>query len=56
MDTQDLLLEKWKMASQLHRHTDNEPWWQEFNYFVGLNSVLLSVLVFVWSDSPSALD
>jgi hypothetical protein len=55
MDRQDLLLEKWKMASQLHRHTDNETW-QKFNYFVGLNGVLLSVLVFVWSDSPSALD
>jgi hypothetical protein len=55
LNNRDLLLEKWKLASELHRHEDNEAW-HKFNYFVGLNGVLLSVLVVVWSGPDSGYD
>jgi len=55
MDREHLLLEKWKLASALHQHTDNETW-EKFRHFVGLNGVLLSVLVVVWSGTPSGFD
>jgi len=49
MDKEQLLLEKWKMASELHRHEDNVTW-QKFNYFVTLNAALLTVLAVIWSS------
>lgn len=49
MDKEDLLLEQWKMTSELHRHEDNLIW-QRFNYFIAINGILLSVLIIAWSD------
>jgi len=39
---EDLLLEEWKMASELHRHEDNLTW-NRFSYFVTLTGVLLPI-------------
>jgi hypothetical protein len=49
MDKEDLLLEQWKLASELHRHEDNLTW-QKFNYFIATNGILVSVLGITWSD------
>ena len=46
MDKDDLLLEQWRMASELHRHMDDIIW-RRFDYFVGLNVVLLSALGYI---------
>jgi len=46
---EELLLEEWKLASELHRHEDSLTW-QKFNYYITLNGILLSVLCVVWSD------
>jgi len=43
VDKEELLLEQWKMASELHRHMDNMAW-QRFNYFTATNGVLLAAL------------
>jgi len=42
MNKEELLLEQWKIASELHRHEDNLTW-NRFNYFVILNGILLSI-------------
>ncbi|MFN2271252.1 MAG: hypothetical protein ACK2US_10475 [Anaerolineae bacterium] len=42
-DREQLLLEQWKMASQLHQHMDNMAW-RRASYFVAVNGVLLSFL------------
>jgi hypothetical protein len=39
---EELLLEQWKMASELHRHEDNMTW-NRFIYFLTINGILLSV-------------
>lgn len=43
MDKEKLLLEQWKVASELHRRMDNMAW-QRFNYFTAANGVLLAAL------------
>ena len=40
---EQLLLEQWKTASELHRHMDNVTW-QRFNFFMATNGVLLAAL------------
>lgn len=50
MDRQELLLEQWKTASELHRHEDNLAW-QKFNYFITLNGILVSAFGIVLSGS-----
>jgi len=50
MNKEDLLLEQWKMASELHRHED-ELTWQRFSYFVTLTGILASGLGLVWTTS-----
>jgi len=40
---EELLLEQWKMASELHRHMDNLAW-QRFNYFMATNGLLVTAL------------
>ena len=51
MDKETLLLEQWKMASELHRHTDKIAW-EGFNYFIATNGFLFIVLgAIVTSDS-----
>jgi hypothetical protein len=45
---EDLLLEEWKTASELHRHM-NDMIWQRFRHFVTVNGVLLSALAVSWS-------
>jgi hypothetical protein len=45
---EDLLLEQWKMASELHRHMDNMIG-QRFHHFVTVNGILLSALGVIWS-------
>lgn len=47
MNKQDLLLEKWRLASQLHRHMDDMVW-RRFSYFMGLNGILVSALALIW--------
>lgn len=54
MEKRDLLLEQWKMASELHRHMDDMVW-RRFDYFVGLNTVLLGVYGYVWSQGRCAV-
>jgi len=43
VNKEKLLLEQWKVASELHRHMDNMAW-QRFNYFTAANGVLLAAL------------
>jgi Na+/melibiose symporter-like transporter len=43
MEKNDLLLEEWKMASELHRHMDNMAW-QSLNFFMATNGALLAIL------------
>ncbi|MBI5407167.1 MAG: hypothetical protein HZA18_05675 [Nitrospirae bacterium] len=43
MDKNDLLLEQWKMAVEMHRHMDNMAR-QAFNYFIVTNGVLIAAL------------
>jgi hypothetical protein len=50
MNKEDLLLEQWKMASELHRHEDNLTW-QRFSYMVTINGVLASAVGIIWSTS-----
>jgi hypothetical protein len=45
-----LLLEQWKMASELHRHMDNMAW-QRFNYFVATNGLLVTALAAIGKDA-----
>ena len=42
-DREQLLLEQWKMASQLHQHMDNMSW-RRASYFVAVNGILLGIL------------
>lgn len=44
MDKQDLLLEQWKAARELHQHIDDMAW-RTLNYFVALNGLLISALI-----------
>ena len=56
MNKEDLLLEQWKMASELHRHEDKHSW-QRFQYYVTLTGILVSALGVIWgttSISPGA--
>jgi hypothetical protein len=56
MNKEDLLLEQWKMASELHRHEDEHSW-QRFQYYVTLTGILVSALGVIWgttSISPTA--
>ena len=56
MNKEDLLLEQWKMASELHRHEDKHSW-QRFQYYVTLTGILVSALGVIWgttSISPAA--
>jgi hypothetical protein len=53
MNKEDLLLEQWKTASELHRHMDNLIW-QHFQHFVTVNGVLLSALAVIWSGITSS--
>jgi hypothetical protein len=48
-DREQLLLEQWKMASQLHQHMDNMAW-RRASYFVAVNGVLLGVLGIVVAE------
>lgn len=48
MNKENLLLEQWRVASELHRHENNLSW-QKFNYFIATNGVLISVLGAGWS-------
>ena len=43
MKKEDLLLEEWKIATELHRHTDNMAW-QALNFFIATNGVLITIL------------
>ncbi|MBN1678963.1 MAG: hypothetical protein JW966_01640 [Anaerolineae bacterium] len=52
MEKEDLLLEQWKMASELHRHEDNLIW-QRFSYFVALTTFLVSGLSYILAKDPS---
>jgi len=53
MDREELLLEQLKIASELHRHMDDMVW-RRFNYFVTLNGIMVTVLVFAWSNNSSS--
>ena len=48
MNKEDLLLEQWKMASELHRHEDEHSW-QRFQYYITLTGILVSALGVVWT-------
>ncbi|MBN1202304.1 MAG: hypothetical protein JXJ20_10650 [Anaerolineae bacterium] len=50
MKRDDLLLEQWKMSSELHRHEDRLVW-QRFNYFVALTGILISGLGLVLTQN-----
>ncbi len=43
MNKEDLLLEQWKMAAELHQNEDRLIW-QRFSYFVTLTGILISGL------------
>ena len=43
MTKNDVLLEQWKLASELHRHEDNLSW-QKMNYFVAINGALFAIV------------
>ena len=51
MNNEDLLLEQWKTAAELHRHMDNLAW-QQFHHFVTVNGILVSALALMWSSTP----
>jgi hypothetical protein len=53
VDREELLLNQLRIASELHRHMDDMVW-QRFSYFVTLNGILVSVLVFAWSNNSSS--
>lgn len=53
MQKEDLLLEKWKVASELHRHEDNLIW-QKFGHYVTINGALIALLGVIWSGSIPA--
>ena len=53
MNSDDLLLEQWRIASELHRHMDDIIW-RRFDYFVGLNVVLMGALGYVWQIETDA--
>lgn len=50
MNKEDLLLEQWKMASELHRHEDKHSW-QRFQYYITLTGILVSVLGVIWATT-----
>lgn len=50
MNKEDLLLEQWKMASELHRHEDRHAW-QRFQYYVTLTGILVSALSVIWGTA-----
>ena len=45
---EQLLLEQWKLASELHRHQDSLIW-NQFNYFTTFNLALFPIIGAVWS-------
>jgi hypothetical protein len=54
MDKKEFLLEQWKMASELLRHMDDMIW-RRFDYFVALNTALLTALGFLWANERPPL-
>jgi len=48
MDKNYLLLEQWKMASELHRHEDRHSW-QRFQYYITLTGILVSAIGVIWT-------
>jgi len=50
VNKEELLLEQWKMASELHRHMDDMAW-QRFNYFIATNGLLLTALGAIGKDA-----
>lgn len=49
-----LLLEQWKMASELHRHMDQMAW-QSLSYFAALNGALLSAFLVILSNKSLSI-
>ena len=49
---EQLLLEQWKGALELHKHTD-QMCWQNFNYLLIINGILFSALGVIWSKEKS---
>ena len=54
MTREQLLLEQWRLASELHRHQDTLIW-NQFNYFVTFNLALFPIMGIVWSFMKDAL-
>jgi len=50
MKKDQLLLEQWKIASELNRHEDNLTW-NKFYYLVSINGILVTVLATLYSYS-----
>jgi hypothetical protein len=50
-----LLLEQWKMASELHRHEDNLLW-QRFSYFVTLTGILATGLGIILTIDKNTIE
>ena len=53
MKAEEFLLEKWRIASELHRHMDDIAW-RTFSYFVAANGVFLSATVGIVTTSNKA--
>ena len=49
----ELLLEQWKLASQLHRHEDDITW-RRVQYFLALNGTLMTVVGVLWNNILSS--
>jgi hypothetical protein len=54
MNREDLLLEQWKLASELQRHEDNLSW-QKFGYGVAINGALLGAITIGPHENAPAL-
>ena len=46
---EDLLLEQWKAAIELHKHEDILSW-NKFSYFTTMNATLLGAIAYLWSN------
>jgi hypothetical protein len=44
---EDLLLEQWKAAIELHKHEDILSW-NKFSYFTTMNATLLGAIAYLW--------
>lgn len=51
----NLLLEQWKMAVELHKHEDNLIW-QKFNYFVAIHGILVSAMLILVSSTGTEVE